>query len=460
MPWNYENNDDAFVPKTAASGHKNGEDAYKDLLRQVQERIARNRLFDEADSKQGVIEQVADEIIETYRLNVASAGKTPLVGSKEQAIQRMVDDIIGWNVLTGPMNDPAVEEIRVDSTQSVSVYRAGNDGWEILPGITFDTPEDLRNLVNSKADHRGTGKPINEANPLINAQLPDGSRLHAVYSPIAVARVGETDPSRLVVTIRRFRSVASTLDEMVSLKHMSAGAGRLLAGLMRERASIVIVGGTSSGKTTFLNALLAECDPLENVITCEDTPEVQIAHARLWTRMQTKEDSRPNAFDGIDMARLVKETLRMRPDRIIIGEVRDGAMGAVLQAGNTGHDGIIFTVHANDPWAAISRMETLALMDKTFSNLPIYNVRQMITTALHFIVHVGKVRTPRGLQRRLLALTEIRGIQGDSVQMEDILKYDAQRDELVWTGSYLSPERQERFEAACPGFDFRRDLGM
>jgi pilus assembly protein CpaF len=333
------------------------------------------------------------------------------------------------------------------------VTYAGQPGW-VQVDAAFESWDEVLQLIHNKTDGR-VARPLNEANPYIDAQLPDGSRLHAIMAPLTVLPGPQC-------TVRRFRAVAASLDDLVVLGHSSQPAVNFLRALVKARRSLVVIGGTASGKTTFIQACLSECGPQERIITCEDTPELKVP-APLWTALVTKDAVTADRHDAVDMANLVRQTLRMRPDRIIIGEVRDGAMGAVLQAGNTGHDGLLFTVHANDPQAAIQRMETLALMYPPMATLRETHIRRMITTALHYVVHVGQVLQADGRRtRKLLAISEIRGIQGEDVYMEDIFRYDPKEDEWCRrTGlahfSHVFPQLED-IQLACPAFDFRRDV--
>ena len=352
------------------------------------------------------------------------------------------------------MQDTQIEDIIVPRPETCYVKRAGAENWEVYPITPFESWDAMRDLINSKADFQGDAKPINYANPKIDAQLPDGSRLHAVMSPLT------KDPGP-VITIRRHRKgVAKDINALLKMDHMGSGAAKFLKCLMVARRSIGILGGTASGKTTMINALLTEAADYERIVTCEDTLEVDLARG-IWTQLKTKDARREANLDGFDITALVRECLRMRPDRIVVGEVRDGAMGAVLQAGNTGHDGMLFTVHANDTFAGIERMEVLTRMNPTMSSMSNFDVRRMITTALHYLVHVAFVRLPDGRYvRRLMSISEIQGIQGDMVDLSEIFKYDPldkfvgerskQMNRAVFTGS-LPRRSWDYLEQTNPG---------
>jgi pilus assembly protein CpaF len=218
---------------------------------------------------------------------------------------------------------------------------------------------------------------------------------------------------------------------------------------------MAIIGGTGSGKTTLINALLTEVRDDERVVTCEDTAELQVPVPN-WTALLTR-DAMEGGVAAYDMTDLVKETLRMRPDRIVIGEVRDGAMGAVMQAANTGHDGVMFTVHANSPLEGIERMETMAFMNPTFAKIPDHQIRKMISTAMHLVVHLGAIHTSEGRRRRLMTVAEVRGMQGDQVTVEPLFEYDYEADAAKWTGIYAHERTRERLQRRA-GYDFTREV--
>ncbi len=452
--FNFENQDNSMAGLYSQVVATPGEDTLRAIILEVKTRIAGARLFEgENVDKLAVIDEVARPIIADYNSGASSAGKTLLSMDLEQAVQHIADAIIGWGPLAELMKDSRVEDIAINGPDDVWVTYAGQPGW-FKVDAAFEGWDDILQLIHNKTDGR-VAKPLNEANPFIDAQLPDGSRLHAIMAPLTVV------PGP-ICTIRRFRAVASTLGDLVSLGHSSQAAVNFLRALVKARRSLVVIGGTASGKTTFIQACLSECEPQERIVTCEDTPELKVP-APLWSSLVTKDAVTADRHDAVDMANLVRQNLRMRPDRIIIGEVRDGAMGAVLQAGNTGHNGIMFTVHANDPQAAIQRMETLALMYPPMATLRELHIRRMITTALHYIVHVGQVLQADGKRaRKLLAISEIRGVQGEDVYMEDIFLYNPKEDEWCRrTGlarfNKVYPQLDE-IHSACPAFDFRRDV--
>ncbi|GAB4446427.1 MAG: hypothetical protein Kow00120_16610 [Anaerolineae bacterium] len=437
----------AAAATTAGAGERTALDHIHD---RVSERVVGARLLTgDADRDEPVVLEEAKKVIAEYNLSAASQGLPLLALDPDEAAQKIVDRILGWGPLTELMEDGTVEDIAINGLESVWVFRAGASGWERQAHVRIPSWDFLRNLVNRKADWRGTGRAITFTNPTVNAQLPDGSRLHGVMAPVLGRVEGPA------ITIRRFRPVAANLDDLVARGSMDPVVGAFLKASVRSGLNLAVIGGTGSGKTTLINALLAEVREDERVVTCEDTAELQVP-APNWTALLTRD-----AMEGIEaktMSDLVKETLRMRPDRIIVGEVRDGAMAAVLQAANTGHEGVTFTVHANSVYEAIERMETMALMEPTWSRIPVYQIRKMISTAMHLIVHLGAIHTPEGRRRRLMTVAEIRGMQGDQVTVEALFEYDDDADRAQWTGIFPSERARARL-ARRAGYDFQQEVG-
>ncbi|MBN1283973.1 MAG: CpaF family protein [Anaerolineae bacterium] len=441
---------DYLSPFAAATVVDTGEKTALDYISDtVSERVVGARLLtNDADKDEQAVLEEARRFIAEYNLSAASQNLPLLTLDPEEAAHKIVDRILGWGPLTELMEDDSVEDLAVNGLDNVWVFRAGASGWEFLPHIRIPSWDYLRNLINRKADWRGTGRAITFTNPTVNAQLPDGSRLHAVMSPV----MGQAEGPG--ITIRRFRPVAASIDDLVNLRSMPPAAGNFLKAAMRSGLNMAIIGGTGSGKTTLINALLAEVRDDERVLTCEDTRELQVPIPN-WMSLTTRD-----AMEGVeayDMTALVRETLRMRPDRIIIGEVRDGAMGAVLQAANTGHDGVMFTVHANSPGEGIERMETMAFMNQTFAKIPDHQIRKMISTAIHLVVQLSAIYSPEGRRRRLMTIAEIRGMQGDQVTVEPLFEYDYETDRAQWTGIFPHERTRERLVRRA-GYEFQQEV--
>jgi pilus assembly protein CpaF len=261
---------------------------------------------------------------------------------------------------------------------------------------------------------------------MVNARLPSGARLNAVMAPLALRGP--------YVTIRKFREQPFTLNELVERKSLSAQAARFLVACIRGRRNIVVSGNTGSGKTTLLNVLCQNIAPYERVVTIEDPAELRINLPDV-NSLEPK-PANQEGKGGATMRDLVANALRMRPDRIIVGEVRDGAALDMLQAMNTGHDGSLTTVHANSARHVVSRLETLALHADV--DLPSRAIRQQIADAIHLIVHQQRI-VGHPIKRKVVSITAVTGMTDDSVELQEMyrLKQDTSADEpaLVYTGA-------------------------
>ena len=290
--------------------------------------------------------------------------------------------------LAGPLAplfaDPRVTEILVNGPEQVFVEVGGR--LEAV-GVRFRDAGDLRQTISRLVG--ACGRRIDDATPLVDARLPDGSRVNAVLPPLAV--------DGPLLTVRRFGARPLTIDDLVALETLTPADLELARGVVRARLNVLVSGGTSSGKTTTLGALSAWFDPGERVVTVEDAAEL-----RLLVPHVARLESRPASVEGrgaIDIRQLVRNALRMRPDRIVVGEVRGGEALDLLLAMNTGHDGSLATIHANGPTDALRRLETMALMGGV--ELPHAAVREQVASAVHVVLH--QERRPDG-RRRLAAL--------------------------------------------------------
>jgi pilus assembly protein CpaF len=253
------------------------------------------------------------------------------------------------------------------------------------------------------------GRRIDEAQPMVDARLPDGSRVNAVIAPIAL------DGS--VLTIRKFAADPFTDNDLISFGTMTAQLRDVLAACVRGRLNVIISGGTGSGKTTFLNVMSSYIPDDERIVTIEDAAELQLRQ-----RHVLRMESRPANIEGkgtIAIRDLVRNSLRMRPDRIVVGEVRDGAALDMLQAMNTGHDGSLTTVHANSPRDSISRLETMVLMAGV--DLPIRAIRDQVSSAVDLIVQLTRLKDG---SRRVVKVTEVVGMEGEVITMQDLFEFD------------------------------------
>ncbi len=305
----------------------------------------------------------------------------------DQVIQDVVDRILSWGPLTRFLNDPSVTELMVNGTHSLYIERNG-----ILERVAdFQiSEEELMQIMNRMVSL--VGRRIDPASPLVDARLPDGSRVNAIIPPLSL--IGP------VLTIRRFPACPMTMQDLVAGSTLSQGMAAFLQAAILAKQNIVISGGTGSGKTTTLNALASGIPETERIITIEDAAEMRLTHPHLVSL-----EARPPNLEGkgeIPVRLLLKNALRMRPDRIIVGEIRGGEALDMLQAMNTGHQGSLTTVHANAPLEALLRIETMTLMADV--DLPLSAIRQQITQAIHLVIQQERLRDGR---RIIVAIDEV-----------------------------------------------------
>jgi pilus assembly protein CpaF len=336
---------------------------------------------------------------------VLSVEETPLtISDRTRLAQEIADDILGYGPLEPYLRDPEVTEVMVNGPDNIYVERAGR----LFPvDNQFNDEAHLRRTIDKIVAR--VGRRIDESSPMVDARLADGSRVNAIVPPLAV------DGS--VLTIRKFSADPFEADDLVTFGTMTRTVSEFLAACVRGRLNILVSGGTGAGKTTTLNVLSSFLPESERIITIEDAAELQL-HQRHVIRLE----SRPSNIEGRGEVRirdLVRNALRMRPDRIIVGEVRDEAALDMLQAMNTGHDGSICTVHANAPRDAIARVETMVLMAGV--NLPVRAIREQLASALDLIVHQVRLRDG---SRRITHVSEVVGMEGDIVTMQDLFVFD------------------------------------
>ena len=336
--------------------------------------------------------------IVTEELNAEEAPLSP--GDRADLERQIADDILGYGPLEPFLQDPSVTEVMVNGSDQVYVERGGR--IEETETSFLDDAHLLRIIDRIVSQ---VGRRIDEASPMVDARLPDGSRVNAIIPPLALR-----GPS---LTIRKFARDALTLEHLVGLGTLSDQTAEFLADCVRGKLNILISGGTGTGKTTLLNAVSAHVPPGERVVTVEDAAEL-----RLLQRHVVPLESRPPNVEGegeIRIRDLVRNALRMRPDRIIVGEVRGAESLDMLQAMNTGHDGSLTTIHANSARDALHRLEMLVLMAGV--ELPIKAIREQIAGGFDLLVHIGRLVDG---SRRVTQITEISGMEGDVVTLQDL----------------------------------------
>ena len=321
--------------------------------------------------------------------------------------QRMVVDIQNEVMGLGPLEpllaDTAVSDILVNGPKQVYVERRGKLE---LTDVVFSDNEHLLKIIDKIVTR--IGRRIDESSPMVDARLPDGSRVNAVIPPLAL--------DGPVLSIRRFSAVPLKMSDLINLKTLTPELSNLLAGMVQAKLNILISGGTGTGKTTLLNALSASIPSYERIVTIEDAAELRLQQPHV-VRLET----RPSNIEGkgeVNQRALVRNSLRMRPDRIIVGEVRGIEVLDMLQAMNTGHDGSMATVHANSPRDALTRLESM--MGMGGGNIPSRIMRQQISSAISAIVQIARLTDGR---RKLVSLQEIVGMEGDVISMQEVYAF-------------------------------------
>ncbi len=333
------------------------------------------------------------------------AERTPMSAAEAARVaQSVTDDVLGFGPIERLLHDTSISEIMVNGPERVYIERNG----KILPTkVTFVDEAHLRHVVGRIVAE--VGRHIDESSPMVDARLADGSRVNAIYPPLAVGGP--------FLTIRKFAADPFTLDDLVGFGTLTPQVGELLRACVQGRANLLVSGGASTGKTTLLNVLSSFIPPDERIITIEDAKELQLRQ-----RHVVSLESRPANTEGkgeVAIRDLLRNALRMRPDRIIIGECRSGEALDMLQAMNTGHDGSLTTVHANSPRDALSRVETMTLM--AGFDLPMRAVREQVSSALDVIVHLSRLRDG---SRRVTHVTEVGHMEGEMVLLQDIFAFD------------------------------------
>lgn len=352
--------------------------------------------MDAADSRREVASVTAD--ILTARKTVLSTRE------QEELVEDICNDVLGYGPLEPLLARDDIADIMVNGTRPIFIEVAGRVQET---DIRFRDNTQLLNICQRIVSQ--VGRRVDESSPICDARLPDGSRVNVIASPLAID--GPT------LTIRRFKKDKLTLDQLVQFGAISPEGAEILKIIGRIRCNVIVSGGTGSGKTTLLNCLTAFVDPHERVITCEDSAELQLQQPHV-VRLET----RPPNIEGvgeITMRDLVRNCLRMRPERIIVGEVRGPEAFDLLQAMNTGHDGSMGTLHANSPREALSRIESMITMGG-FS-LPAKTIREMATASVDVIVQAARLRDG---SRRITHITEVLGLEGEVPITQDIFVYD------------------------------------
>jgi len=381
---------------------------YQALKNQVYEALNQS-LGKELYSREFGYKKLREEVYAVIR-KVIFASALPLTAAdRALLIQEIVDDILGLGPIESLLRDPDVTEIMVNSPTDVYAERGG---VLVRADVEFHDQEQIRHVIERIVS--AVGRRVDESSPMVDARLPDGSRVNAIVPPIAV-----DGPS---FTIRKFSGRVADKDSLIRLGTITEEAAKFLEQAVVGKRNILISGGTGSGKTTTLNILASLIPAEERIVTIEDSAELRLGQEHV-----VRLESRPPNMEKIGeitIRDLVRNALRMRPDRIVVGEVRDAAALDMLQAMNTGHDGSLSTVHANSSRDALSRIETMASMSEL--RLPVSIIREQIGSAIDLLIHIERFRDG---SRKITTITEVTGLDQGAVKLQDIFHYVYQKQE-------------------------------
>jgi pilus assembly protein CpaF len=386
------------TPLSGASQRLTGQDLVR-LKKYLAENLLRALETEgvEASQRAAFVQQNIGRIFDTTQLKLPQ-------DLKKDIFKQVLNDLLGFGPIQPLLDDPDVSEIMVNGPKKVFIEKKGQ---LTKSDVTFDDDDHVVRIIDRII--MPLGRRVDFDSPTVDARLPDGSRVNAVVRPVSI-----DGPS---ITIRKFRKDKLKVEDLISFGSITKQMADFLEACVKARFNIVISGGTGSGKTTLLNVVSGFIPEGERIVTIEDAAELQLQQDHVM-RMETK-PANSDGLHAVTIRDLVKNSLRMRPDRIVVGEVRGGEALDMLQAMNTGHDGSLTTVHSNSPRDAISRLETLVLM--AGMDLPLKVVRTQISSAIDLIVQQTRLKDGK---RKVTAITEVAGMEGDVVVLTDIFKFN------------------------------------
>jgi len=393
------------APATTGSRSFLGSLPARESFREAKYRV-QNRLINELDPKLDLTNQVdvRQQIEELFAKIADEEGLALTRAERVRMLEQITDEILGLGPLEPLLRDETLTEVMVNGPQQVYIER---EGRLELTNVTFQNDEHVMKIIQRII--APIGRRIDESSPMVDARLPDGSRVNAIIPPLSL--VGP------VITIRKFSATPFTVNDLVRFGTATPEMFEFLEACVKARLNIFVSGGTGSGKTTTLNILSSFIPDDERIVTIEDAAELQLRQEHVVTL-----ESRPANIEGkgaIAIRELVRNALRMRPDRIVVGECRSAEALDMLQAMNTGHDGSMSTGHANSPRDMLSRLETMVMM--TGMELPLRAIREQISSAVDLIVQQSRLKDGT---RRITHITEVQGMEGDVVVMQDIFVFE------------------------------------
>ena len=393
-----------------------GRSVSRDLKSRVQAKVIaeldpRSDLNNEPQVRQS-IQVLFDQVIEQEGIVLTRI-------ERQRLFDEVYAEIRGFGPIEPLLQDPTINEVMINGPKSVYVEQKGKLKKS---DVVFDDDEHVMRIIDRIV--APLGRHIDESSPMVDARLPDGSRVNAIIPPLSL--VGP------VVTIRKFFKTPLTVDDLIRFGSLTAELAEFLRACVKGRLNIVVSGGTGSGKTTLLNILSSFIPDDERIVTVEDAAELQLRQDHV-----VRLESRPPNIEGkgaIRIRELVINALRMRPDRIVVGECRGSEALDMLQAMNTGHDGSLTTGHANSPRDMLARLETMVLM--AGMDLPLRAIREQVSSAIDVIVHQARLRDG---SRRVVNVTEVQGMEGDIIVMQDIFSFEHQGEEAGRIMGHLRP---------------------
>jgi len=365
------------------------------------------RLIEELDPAklQGLEQERARDAVVVAAKTLISQEMPGIVGSvRDDLIAAVTDEVLGLGPIEGLIKEPAVSEVMVNAPDEVFYEK---EGRLYLSSVRFrDNTHIMRIIERIVAP---LGRRVDESSPMVDARLPDGSRVNVILPPVA--------PKSPTITIRKFQADKMTIEDLIQLGSMTREVAEFFRACVLVRLNIIVSGGTGTGKTTMLNALSSFIPDTERIVTIEDPTELRLQQGHVVSL-----EARPKSLEGkgeVTQRDLVRNALRMRPDRILVGEVRGAEAFDMMQAMNTGHEGSLGTVHANSPRDALARIENMILMAGL--DLPMRAIREQIASAIHLVIQIA--RLPDGT-RRVTKVSEISGMEGEVVTMQDLFRFE------------------------------------
>ena len=406
----------------------------RESFREAKYRV-QNRLINELDPKLDLSNQVEvrRQIEELFGKVADEEGLALTRAERVRMLEQITDEILGLGPLEPLLRDETITEVMVNGPQQVYIER---EGRLEMTNVTFQNDEHVMKIIQRII--APIGRRIDESSPMVDARLADGSRVNAIIPPLSL--IGP------VLTIRKFAATPFTVEDLIRFGTATTEMFEFLEACVKARLNIFVAGGTGSGKTTMLNILSSFIPDDERIVTIEDAAELQLRQEHVVTL-----EARPSNIEGkgaIPIRELVRNALRMRPDRIVVGECRSAEALDMLQAMNTGHDGSMSTGHANSPRDMLARLETMVLM--AGMDLPLRAIREQIASAVDLIVHQNRLKDG---SRKIVNITEVQGMEGDVIVMQDIFVFEQTgvvegKIEGVLRPTGIRPKFVEKFEAA------------